>query len=566
MASWFRPDRRVRKRPRPRCEAGLELELLESRTLPSVGVGTGLFGQYYSDQTLTHLVATRTDPSINFNWGNTAPAPGAPGQHYSVRWTGQIQALKTEATTFFTFSEDGVRLKLNGSTIINDWTDHIDRIDWSAPVNLVAGQKYNVELDFYFNTGSSLVQLSWASPHLAKQIIPTGQLYPPSAPPPIPPPPPPIPPPLPPPVTPDWFSLHLVDPTLRNQARTLDADGSLSRNDMLNLFSTVEAGGVTAAELADLRTLVSNATYLHMPGYVANLTKKVVNSDPANATYQNQPLGNLHAGSSGLQLQELVNKWFLGKDHPAITGPVTGGGVTYTVSYTLTAGHLFGANGPNYADVKQGEAFDCYFTAALSEIAKGAPQAIRNAFIDNGDGTYTVRFLNHGVADYVTVDRYLPTYVTSSSTPPKLWYAGLTWLASNPNNILWAPLLEKAYAQIAASGWTRGPGGTNAYSALDNGWEGAVIEHITNRSAAGAPITNSAATLNSIVSKFQAGQMVGLDSNTRTAPGIIHNHVYVVVGYNPTLHIFDCYNVWGYHQFLSWSQIVSNFFAYSYTW
>jgi hypothetical protein len=569
-ASWFGFGRRpVRKRRRPRCEAALELELLESRTLPSVGTGTGLFGQYYSDQTLTHLIGTRTDQTINFDWSSKAPAPGLTSEHFSVRWTGQVQALKTEATTFFTFSDDGVRLLVNGSTIINDWNDHAGRVDSSVPLNLVAGQKYNIELDYYQNAGKSAIQLSWASPNLAKEVIPTSQLYPvsgPVNPPPIPSPPPPIKPPPPPPVTPDWFSLHLVDPTLRNQARTLDADGSLNRNDLLSLFSTVEArGSVTAAELTDLRTLVSNATYLHLPGYTANLANKVVNGDPANGTYQNQPLGNLHTGSSPVQLENLVNKWFLGKDHPAISGPVTSNGITYTISYTLTAGSLFGANGANYADVKQGVFNDCYFVAALSEIAKASPQAIKNAFIDNGDGTYTVRFFNNGVPDYVTVDRYLPTYVTSSTSPPKLWYAGLTWLASNPNNILWAPLLEKAYIQIAASGWTRGPGAANAYPTINNGWEGTVIQQIANRSVSSTPIINSPATFNSIVAKFEAGQMVGLDSNAKTAPGIVHNHVYVVVGYNTLTHLFDCYNVWGYHQFLSWSQIVSNFFAYSYT-
>lgn len=560
-AQWFGLCRRpLRRKPQTCADAGLEFELLEKRTLPTVSVGAGLLGQYYNDETLTHLVATRTDPIINFGWGSGSPIAGLTGQKYSVRWTGQLQALTTGPITFYTNSDDGVRVILNGNTIINDWTVHPARTDTSTPLPLVAGQKYSIEVDFFQHFGTSVMQLFWSDASHAKQIVPTGQLFPTATS---------APPPITPGTTPDWFSLHLLDPTLRNQARSLDSDGSLNRSDMLSLFSTAGAGGVSSNKYNDLRTLLSNAGYLHMPDYVANLANKVVNSDPANATYQGQPLGDLHPGSSSAQLQNLVNKWFLGKDHPAIPQTVTARDVTghdntYTINYTLTAGNLFAPSGPNYADIKQGQVADCYFVAAIAEIAKTSPQAIHNAFIDNGDGTYTVRFLNSGVADYVTVDRYLPTYVTARSTQPKLWYAGMTWLASNPSNILWAPLIEKAYVQIAASGWTRGNGSLNAYSTITNGWEGTVLGQIAGRSASSSAIVNSPSVLNSIVTKFQAGQMVALDSNNTTA-FVVPNHVYVVVGYNPIGRFFDVYNVWGYHQFLSWSQITANFFAYSFT-
>ena len=57
----------------------------------------------------------------------------------------------------------------------------------------------------------------------------------------------------------------------------------------------------------------------------------------------------------------------------------------------------------------QGELGDCYFISSLGTIAKASPAAIRNMFIDNGDGTWTVRFYANGTADYVTVDNMLPT-------------------------------------------------------------------------------------------------------------------------------------------------------------
>ena len=70
-----------------------------------------------------------------------------------------------------------------------------------------------------------------------------------------------------------------------------------------------------------------------MAGYVQVLAGDVVNGNPANAHYQGQTLGNLAAGSTATQLNELVSKWFLGTDLPNT------GNSRYV--YESTAGSLF---------------------------------------------------------------------------------------------------------------------------------------------------------------------------------------------------------------------------------
>ncbi len=56
------------------------------------GAGDGLSGTYYDNLDFTGATVTRIDPTINFSWGSTAPAPGFGTDTYNVRWTGQIQA------------------------------------------------------------------------------------------------------------------------------------------------------------------------------------------------------------------------------------------------------------------------------------------------------------------------------------------------------------------------------------------------------------------------------------------------------------------------------------------
>lgn len=149
-----------------------------------LSTGTGLRGEYFPNQTLAApATVSRTDATINFAWGAGSPAPGVGVDHFSVRWTGQVEALFTQTYTFFTTSDDGVRLWIDGQRIIDNWTDH-GPTENSGTIALAAGQRYDVRVEFYENGGGATVTLSWASPSRPKQIIPQAQLYPIAAPPP----------------------------------------------------------------------------------------------------------------------------------------------------------------------------------------------------------------------------------------------------------------------------------------------------------------------------------------------------------------------------------------------
>jgi hypothetical protein len=364
-------------------------------------------------------------------------------------------------------------------------------------------------------------------------------------------PPPPIIPP-PPGGTGDWFDQNMNDAALRSLVRTLNADQNLNRADMLAVFAQASKDGtVSAAEFGDLGILVRNSAMLGMPEYVSVLSNKVVNGDAANATYLGAKLGNLQVGSTGTHLNNLVSKWFLGTDRPTA---VDSRGRIY--SYAAANGSLF-VNGAAYSDVKQGGVADCYFLAALGETALRTPSAIQEMFIDNGDQTYTVRYFNNGVADYVTVDRYLP--VSSAGT---FVFASAGASAKSASNELWVALAEKAYAQLAASGWSRGSK-TNSYGALNYGYIGVAFTHITGRYAA----IGNGLDFNAVVSAWNAGQLVGFASKSSgTASNIVPSHAYALVGYNSTNQTFTLANPWGNASpsypatvTLTWAQITASF-------
>ena len=137
----------------------------------------GLTGQYFDAKDLTVPKLVRTDATVNFDWGTLAPDPTLGADTFSVRWTGSIDPRFSETYTFHTDSDDGVRLWINGSLIINNWTDHAVKRD-TGTVALVAGQKASVTMEVYDQAGGAVAKLWWSSAQQPMQIVPAERLWP----------------------------------------------------------------------------------------------------------------------------------------------------------------------------------------------------------------------------------------------------------------------------------------------------------------------------------------------------------------------------------------------------
>ncbi|MGD2094260.1 MAG: PA14 domain-containing protein [Phycisphaerales bacterium] len=140
--------------------------------------GGGIRGDYYRGASFNNLVLTRIDPDIDFDWGENEPNSLVGDDNFSIRWTGEIGAQLSETYTFYTNTDDGVRLWVDNQRIINDWTIH-GETENSGTIDLVGGRVYGIVMEYYDNSGAALAELSWESPSTPKQIIPTYVLSPP---------------------------------------------------------------------------------------------------------------------------------------------------------------------------------------------------------------------------------------------------------------------------------------------------------------------------------------------------------------------------------------------------
>jgi mono/diheme cytochrome c family protein len=141
--------------------------------------GTGLTGSYFNNITLSGSPVLSRIEAVNFSWGSGSPGPGVNADNFSVRWSGALVPSTSGSYRIRTYSDDGVRVWVNGTQVINNWTDHSPTNNTSGNINLVAGQRYTITVEYYERGGGAVMQLRWRLPgSTAYNAVPSGNLYP----------------------------------------------------------------------------------------------------------------------------------------------------------------------------------------------------------------------------------------------------------------------------------------------------------------------------------------------------------------------------------------------------
>ena len=137
--------------------------------------GDGLFAEYFRGVNFNDPVREGIESEVDFNFGRSSP-DGLPNDNFSIRFSGQVEALYSELYTFETTSDDGIRLFVNDELIIDNFTNHRATID-TGTIQLEAGVRYDIRLEYFERTGSAIVQLRWRSESQSREIISQSQLY-----------------------------------------------------------------------------------------------------------------------------------------------------------------------------------------------------------------------------------------------------------------------------------------------------------------------------------------------------------------------------------------------------
>ena len=121
----------------------------------------GLKAEYFSTLVPDNKpVLTRVDRQLDFNWTLFSPDPLLQPDHYSVRWTGQLTADQTGDYKIGLDGNDGYRLYINNTLLIDHWQKQTYRTQL-VDYHFEKDKSYYIRVEFYESLGNAHIHLVW---------------------------------------------------------------------------------------------------------------------------------------------------------------------------------------------------------------------------------------------------------------------------------------------------------------------------------------------------------------------------------------------------------------------
>jgi hypothetical protein len=114
---------------------------------------------YFKGTNFNSYVYRETDIfPLYFDWGNGSPSNSINVNNFSVRYEGDF-IFQNGNYEFITKSDDGVRLYVDNSLIIDDWITH--KVREKRNVIFLNSGVHNVKLEYFEGKGSAFISLKW---------------------------------------------------------------------------------------------------------------------------------------------------------------------------------------------------------------------------------------------------------------------------------------------------------------------------------------------------------------------------------------------------------------------
>jgi outer membrane protein OmpA-like peptidoglycan-associated protein len=130
----------------------------------------GLKGEYFHGINFDYPVFSRIDKRIYFNGRLKSRGPGMRPEFFSIRWSGSVYAPKTGLYTFHVLADDGVRIWVNKTKIIDAWIEQ-EAAEYSGSILLSEGVTYDIRIEYFNTIIHSVLQLWWELPFESAQIF-----------------------------------------------------------------------------------------------------------------------------------------------------------------------------------------------------------------------------------------------------------------------------------------------------------------------------------------------------------------------------------------------------------
>ncbi len=124
----------------------------------------GLAASYFHSTVPSGTPTLQRTENIDFDWGAGSPGASIAVDNFSASWTGWLFAPVSGSFNFATISDDGVRVWVNGTLVIDNWTPHGPTTNTATNIPLTAGQRVSVRIEYFEAGGGATVRWLWQPP------------------------------------------------------------------------------------------------------------------------------------------------------------------------------------------------------------------------------------------------------------------------------------------------------------------------------------------------------------------------------------------------------------------
>ncbi|HEK86170.1 MAG TPA: DUF4968 domain-containing protein [Candidatus Aminicenantes bacterium] len=149
------------------------------------GKKRGFLVEFYNGQNFEKLVTTQLQDKVDYDTWEQGLPEGVDKEKYSIRWKGEVLTKTAGEYEFWITCDDGVRFWLNDKLMIDSWQAQKGR-NHKVKVNLEAGKKYKIRIDYFNSQNGTQMRLAWTTPDMPREVykpneIKTWRLYLPQA-------------------------------------------------------------------------------------------------------------------------------------------------------------------------------------------------------------------------------------------------------------------------------------------------------------------------------------------------------------------------------------------------
>jgi RHS repeat-associated protein len=114
-------------------------------------------------------VLTQTEPMISFLQPDKI-APAVPADYWLAQWDGFVTAPGTGSYTFGVVRDDGAKVVVDNTTVLNQWSGAATGIQWGTASSLTAGVAKPIHVEYYDATGDARLELRVKGPGIADTV------------------------------------------------------------------------------------------------------------------------------------------------------------------------------------------------------------------------------------------------------------------------------------------------------------------------------------------------------------------------------------------------------------